>query len=162
MPRTDENCEICQNEDLRLIVDGQLFAGHDKKEIAAELGREPEFANLVWYHYTNQHVRPCTRDNYTAMLITYMHDVRAVERRELQKSSERQRPSTLDRCDKGKRWALDTIAKFEGFFDHKQKRLPGEAQKLLEAVAAQQPEIIARIQRNQEPVEVTATETPQR
>ena len=163
MPRIDPTCPICAEEDLRTIVDSQLWNGHSPREVAQELDRGPEFAALAKYHLFNLHVREPTRDNYTLHLITYLQDARRTEQRELQKSSDRQKPSVLDRTDKAKRWTMEQIAKFEGFYDQKSRRgLAGESQKLLEAVQSADPGIIQRIEANarrQEPVEVTATET---
>jgi hypothetical protein len=149
MPKFDDQCAICTNEDLRLAVDSLLYLSYGYREAAAELGRAPEFADTIKRHLLGQHVRYATRDTYTLLLVKYLQDQRRMEKRELERRPEFQRTALLMDYDKRRRWAYDAIAKLEGFYREDSKKLPGEAQRLLEALASTQPEIAARIQNAQ-------------
>lgn len=152
----DSDCVVCQHP-AREVVEQFLFIGYQYHEIPEEIGEPPEFRLAIRAHHIQRHIREVSREAYLMMLVRYTQDTRKLERRELEKSPERQNESRLKRCDDGRRWAIGMVARLEGY-DRPQKGAPTSVKSLLEKIANEQPSLAHRITKAVNPPVVTTAE----
>jgi hypothetical protein len=141
----DPNCGVCGHV-ARDIIEQFLFIGFAYPEIPKEIGEPPEFAQEIRSHHFQRHVEvdSITPEAYTFMLVRYAQDVRFQERRELQKSSERQSESKLKRCDAGKQFVITRIAQLKGF-DKVDRRVQRSAAQVLAEMIKSSPKLEHKI-----------------
>lgn len=135
-------CHVCDSGRGEL-VDQLLWCGETYRAIVAELGWEPELWEDVKWHHLNGHVKDMQPTQFSVRMIRYFQKLEHAERRELEKSSDRQRPSVLDRADKGFRWGMDTIAKMSGLYV--QGKGSKSAVSLLEQLAKDRPDLLKQL-----------------
>ena len=152
--KVPEPCLVCDSGKAE-AVDQLLWAGDSYRLIATTLEWGPEAIDAIKWHHLNGHVKHFTLENYTIAMVRFSQENRNVKARELQKSSDRQRPSVLDRVDKNYRWMIDSLCRVEGLYSNNKN--PKSILDALGDLAKLQPETVKRLQAHQRPINTEST-----